>query len=217
MSRNKAIFLDRDGTINVDRAYVYKISDFEFIPGAVEVLKLLQDNGFQLIIITNQSGIARGYYTENDYKILNDWMINELRTVYGVNITASYFCPHHPNAVVPEYRLECNCRKPKLGLFERAIKEFDIRLEESFAIGDKLRDLEICERHAGIETSSLTEVAHSIDKEQNGCRGFLVGNKESEEVIRSVKAGEMENIRYCESLYEAAKRICCGYPYPSQP
>lgn len=208
-NKNKAVFLDRDGTINIDKDYIYKVQDFEFISRAPEALKILQDAGFLLIIITNQSGIARGYYTEDDYKVLNDWLLSTLKDDYGVHITASYYCPHLPmdssDVKVEKYRLDCNCRKPKLGLYERAIQDFNIDLSSSFAIGDKLRDLAICERQEGISVPTLSDI-HSIDK-QHGCQGYLVGTKESEEVISSVKAGEYRNIRYAENLYEAALEI----------
>ena len=216
--KNKTIFLDRDGTINIDRDYVYKISDFEFIPNAPNALKLLQDAGYLLIIITNQSGIARGYYTEDDYNVLNDWMLKTLKEKYNVHITASYFCPHHPSGAVEKYRIDCNCRKPQIGLFEQAIKDFDIDVDHSFAVGDKLRDLAICERQTEEQLLNFSDI-HSIDKDQSGyqneyqdgegCKGFLVGHKESEEVIRSVKAGERKNIKYCNDLYEAAKIRTC--------
>lgn len=192
---NKAIFLDRDGTINIDKDYLYRIQDFEFIPRVPEGLRLLQNAGFKLFIITNQSGIARGYYTEDDYKVLNDWLLSTLADKYDVHITASYYCPHHPEAVVSAYRVDCNCRKPKIGLFTKAITEHNIDLGRSYAIGDKLRDLAICGRH-----ESFSDI-HS------GCKGFLVGSKESDDVINRVKAGEIEDIRYAKSLYEAAVAI----------
>lgn len=101
--------------------------------------------------------------------------MSTLKDQYDVHITASYYCPHHPEAVVSAYRVDCNCRKPKLGLFERAIKDFDIDLSRSYAIGDKLRDLAICGRQ------------ESLSGINNGCKGFLVGNKESDDVINRVK------------------------------
>ena len=154
----KAVFLDRDGTINVDKNYLYKIEDFEFFPRAVEALQLLQSSEYLLIIITNQSGIARGYFTENDFIRLNDFMLNELEKL-GVHISKSYYCPHGPNS-------KCNCRKPKTGLFEQAVKEYNIDLSKSFAIGDKLRDCSIC----------LT----------TKCRGFIINGKSNNENIKSV-------------------------------
>ncbi len=186
---SKAVFLDRDGTINIDKNYIYKMEDFEFIPGAVEALRLLQKEGYKLIIITNQSGIARGYYTEEQYETLNQWMLRELEAA-GVYIDGVYYCPHHPGAKVKEYRKECNCRKPGLGLFEDAIREHNIDLSLSYAVGDKLRDVAICQ--------STT------------CRGYLVGNKENLEVIKQVKANNVNNVKYSKNLLECAEDILSG-------
>lgn len=183
---NKAVFLDRDGTINVEKHYLHKIEDFEFLPGAIEALKMLQNAGFLLIIITNQSGIGRGYYQEKDFVALNDWMLNYLEE-NGVHISKVYFCPHHPNAKLDKYRAVCNCRKPATGLFEQAINEFSIDISKSWAIGDKLRDCAICGATA--------------------CKGVLIENNETEEVLRSVKNGEMKDIFYAVSLKDAAQRI----------
>lgn len=183
---NKAIFLDRDGTINVEKNYLYKIEDFEFLPGVIEGLKLLQDAGFLLIIITNQSGIARGYYTEEDFNRLNNWMLNQLAE-NGVNITKVYYCPHLPEATVKEYRIDCECRKPKLGMYYQAIHDYDIDLGQSYAIGDKIRDCAICE---------------STD-----CNGYLIGDNEKNDVIFSVKQGAIKNVKYESSLLGCAKEI----------
>lgn len=151
---NKAVFLDRDGTINVEKHYLYRIEDFTFLPGVLDGLRLLQNAGYILIIVTNQSGIARGYYSEDDFSNLNKWMINELEE-NGIHITEVYYCPHLPDAKIDKYRKMCACRKPALGMFEQAVKDFDIDLSDSWAIGDKLRDCTLCEK--------------------TQCRGFLVG------------------------------------------
>lgn len=140
---NKAAFLDRDGTINADKDYLYRIEDFEYIDGAVDGLRALRDMGYLLVIVTNQSGIARGYYTEEDYRRLERWLRADLRAK-GVEIAGIYYCPHHPRARIEKYRRDCDCRKPKTGLFHRAAEELDIDLDASLAIGDKLRDLSIC-------------------------------------------------------------------------
>lgn len=178
--------MDRDGTINVEKQYLYTISDFEFLPNAVEGLKLLQDAGFVLIILTNQSGIARGYYTERDYLKLTQWMLKQLEFRH-IHISNVYYCPHHPNAKVINYRKKCDCRKPALGMFQRAINSFEIDLAQSFAVGDKIRDCAICSSTA--------------------CRGFLIGNNESPKVLECVKAKGIPNIEYAGSLYEAALAI----------
>ncbi len=133
---NKAVFLDRDGTINEDYGYVYKVEDFKFIDDVPVALKRLNKLGYILIVISNQSGIGRGYYTKEDADKVFNYMIKVLKNK-GVNISKYYYCPHVDND-------NCGCRKPKLGLFEDAIKEFDIDLDNSFAIGDKIRDLSIC-------------------------------------------------------------------------
>lgn len=154
---NKAVFLDRDGTINKEKHYLYKISDFEYLEGAVEGLRELADMGFLLVVVTNQSGIARGYYTEQDYRKLDAWMKSDLLK-RGIKIAGSYYCPHFPTGCVTEYAKDCNCRKPKTGLFWRAADELCIDMEHSFAIGDKLRDLSICEE-SGVKGLLLSGVA----------------------------------------------------------
>lgn len=183
---NKAIFLDRDGTINVEKHYLYKINDFEFLPGVVDALRKLQQAGYLLIIITNQSGIARGYYTEEDFQKLNDWMISTLRE-QGVTIADVYFCPHLPDAQVPEYRKDCSCRKPQLGMYQQAILDYNIQIGHSYAIGDKIRDCAICE--------------------STPCKGFLIGKNEKPEVIADVKAGKIERVRYANTLSDATDYI----------
>ncbi len=183
---NKAIFLDRDGTINVEKHYLYRIEDFEFLPGVVDVLKQFQRAGFLLIIITNQSGIGRGYYTELDFQKLNDWMVTELKR-QGVIISDVYYCPHLPDAQVPEYRKDCECRKPKLGMYRQAIMDHDIDLSQSYAIGDKIRDCAICES---------TE-----------CRGFLIGYNEEHEIIAEVEQGKRKRIVYAKDLRECVQYI----------
>lgn len=140
----KAVFLDRDGTINVEKNYLYKIEEFEFLPGVIEGLKRFKMAGYLLIVLTNQSGIARGYYTENQYRILEKWMLNTLEK-QRVVIDKVYYCPHLPDAEVEKYRKVCTCRKPGLGMFERAIQECKIDVSSSICVGDKMRDLALCE------------------------------------------------------------------------
>lgn len=163
---NKAIFLDRDGTINVEKNYLFKIEEFEFLDGVVDGLKKLSDAGFLLIIVTNQSGIGRGYYTEDDYYQLRDYINGKLEE-YNVKITAEYFCPHLIDAKIKKYAIECGCRKPKLGLFERAIEEFDIDVNASYAIGDKIRDLEIA------KSCAKGFLVYDKEKKYNGENGII--------------------------------------------
>lgn len=130
---NRAVFLDRDGTINIDYGYVYKISDFEFINRAKEGLKMLQEAGYLLIVVTNQSGIGRGFFSVDDFDRLNQHIDLELSRD-SISLTDTLFCPHIDED-------NCNCRKPKLALYYRATRKYDIDLSQSFAIGDSLRDL----------------------------------------------------------------------------
>lgn len=133
---NKAIFLDRDGTINIDYGYVHEKDKFKFIDGAIDGLKMLNDLHYTLIIITNQSGIGRKYFTEEEFQKINYYMLEKLNE-NNINIAKVYYCPHIDED-------NCNCRKPKLELFYQAIEEFNIDTSLSYAIGDKERDLSIC-------------------------------------------------------------------------
>lgn len=152
---NKAFFLDRDGVINKEKDYVYKIEDFDFIDGVFEVCKYLQTQDYLIIIITNQAGIARGKYTEEDYQRLTNWMINEFEKK-GIKISKVYHCPHHP-----DFSGTCDCRKPKAGMILQAKKDFDIDLSQSILVGDKNSDIE-AGVNAGIRMNYLVETGHKI-------------------------------------------------------
>ena len=169
MEGNKAVFLDRDGTINIDKKYLYKKEDFKYIDGAVEGLRTLSEMGYLLVIITNQSGIARGYYSEKDYHKLDSWLKNDLMN-RGVVIAKSYYCPHLPEGKVKEYATECNCRKPKTSLFWQAQKELNIDMDLSYAIGDKLRDLCICSE-SGVKGILLGNI-NGVDRGYHVCFGW---------------------------------------------
>ncbi len=131
---NKAVFFDRDGTINIDYGYVYQYYRFDFIDGVKETMKELKNMGYLLIIITNQSGVARGYYTEKDVIELHEKVCSDLKRE-GIDIDGIYYCPHLSG---------CTCRKPLTGMFYQAAEEHDIDFSNSVAVGDKIRDLSIC-------------------------------------------------------------------------
>ena len=135
----KAIFLDRDGTINVEKDYIYKSEDLVFEEGTIEALKTFKNLGYILIVISNQSGIARGYFTEEDLNIFNNNM-NEILKKNGIGITEFYCCPHHPDGI-GEYKKVCECRKPNNKMIEDAIKKYNIDREKSYMIGDKTSDI----------------------------------------------------------------------------
>ena len=136
-----AVFLDRDGVINADSGYVGDWDSFVFLPGVIEAMRKLCDSGYALVVVTNQSGIARGFYTEEDFHVLTDRMCKEL-SQNGVSIAGVYFCPHLPDATLARYRTICECRKPQPGLIHRAVEELKIDLTRSAMVGDKNSDME---------------------------------------------------------------------------
>ena len=148
MADRAAVFFDRDGTLNVDKEYLYRIEDFEWMEDAPQAIRWANQEGFLVIVVTNQSGVARGYFTEDDVRRLHEWMNEDLARA-GAHIDAFYYCPHLPNGRVEAYAKECSCRKPKPGLIERACADFDIDREASIMIGDKPRDVE-CAEAAGV-------------------------------------------------------------------
>lgn len=133
---NKALFLDRDGVVNVEKNYLHKIEDFELMEGIIDVCRVYQDQGYLILIVTNQSGISRGYYTEEDFAHLSRWMIEHFKEA-GITITRIYHCPHHESIDGV-----CECRKPEPGMFLEARKEYDLDMEHSVMIGDNERDIE---------------------------------------------------------------------------
>jgi D-glycero-D-manno-heptose 1,7-bisphosphate phosphatase len=136
-----AAFLDRDGVINVDHGYVYRREDFEFVPGVLEGAQRLSRMGYALVVVTNQSGIGRGLYTEEDFDTLTQWMMQAFAAA-GAPLAGVYFCPHHPIEAVGVYRCECQCRKPAPGMLLRAAAELCIDLKASAMFGDRASDLQ---------------------------------------------------------------------------
>ena len=138
---NKAIFFDRDGVLNVDVDYLHEIEKFQWIDGAIDAIKLCNEKNYLVVVVTNQSGIARGMYTEDEIKKIHSHMQSELKK-FGAQIDAFYYCPHHPNGIVKPYAKVCDCRKPKPGLILRASQDLKIDLSTSIIIGDKQRDID---------------------------------------------------------------------------
>ncbi len=137
---NRVVFLDRDGTIIKDKGYIHRIEDLEFLPSGINGLKTLQDNGYSLIITTNQAGIGKGFFSESDYFSFRNFLHDELKK-QGVSISAEYFCPHHLHSGLGGYMVNCDCRKPKHGMLETAANDFNLDLKECWMIGDKSSDI----------------------------------------------------------------------------
>lgn len=146
---NKAVFFDRDGVLNKDIGYLSKIDDFLWIDGAIEVIKKYNDKKYYVFVITNQSGVARGYYTIDDVENLHRWMNEDLKK-YNAHIDEFFYCPHYKNGIINKYSYECKCRKPKPKMINDACKKYNIDKRESFLVGDRDSDIE-CANNAGIK------------------------------------------------------------------
>ena len=159
---NKAIFLDRDGTINIDHGYVHQIDDFEFIKGSINALKKLKEMGYLLVLVTNQSGIARGYFTEAQFLQLTEWMDWSLAE-QGVDFDGIYYCPHHPDGK-GEFKEDCSCRKPKPGMLLDAMKALNIDPQQSIMVGDKIEDIK-AGINAKVKINVLVRTGKPVTKE----------------------------------------------------
>ena len=170
----KTIFLDRDGVINKEVNYLHKIDDFEFIEGIFDACLYFQNLGYQIIIVSNQSGISRGYYTKNDYKILTKWMLAKFKDK-GITILDTFYCPHGPKS-------NCECRKPNPGMFIEAKMKHNIEMKLSWMIGDKEVDIEAANA-SGIRNTILVKSGHEIDESNSAAMFFLDSIQQSKQVI----------------------------------
>lgn len=148
MKKQPAVFFDRDGVLNKDIGYLYKREEFVWTEGAVDALRYFHQHGYFIFVVTNQSGIARGYYTEKDVQALHRWMNDQLVN-FEAGIDAFYYCPHLPEGSESRYACSCTCRKPQPGLVQKALAEWPVDTERSFLVGDKPSDME-CARQSGI-------------------------------------------------------------------
>ena len=148
--KNKAVFLDRDGTINEEVEYLSDLKKFKLLPEVAPAIKLLNEHGFKVIVITNQAGVARGYFGEDKVKEIHQEMKRQLREK-DAYLDGIYYCPHHPTEGIGEYKKNCWRRKPNPGMLEKAAKDFDLDLSQSYVIGDQLTDIKLG-NNAGCET-----------------------------------------------------------------
>ena len=170
----KALFLDRDGVINIDHGYVSKIENFEFSEGIFEFIKLFHRHGYKLFIVTNQSGIGRGYYTQKDFETLTSWMLEEF-TKLGIEILSVEHCNHAPEE-------NCSCRKPQTGMVDRILENYNVDLANSWMIGDKQSDIDLAHnsniKHTiAIGERKINNVDH-VFKTIAECRGYFEENQD---------------------------------------
>ena len=170
----KTIFLDRDGVINIEKNYLHKIDDFEFISGVFDACNYYENLGYSIIIVTNQSGISRGYYSVEDYEILTSWMIEQFKS-RQIEILDTFHCPHSPND-------KCKCRKPMPGMLLEAQKKYRIDMENSWLIGDKEEDI-IAAHNSGIDNTIIVRSGHKIDELNSKAKYVLNSIAESVKVI----------------------------------
>ena len=222
---NKVVFLDRDGTLNEEVNYLHKPEDMKLLPGVPQALKKLKDAGYKLIVVTNQAGVARGYYTEEDVKILHQYM-NQLLEKEGAEIDAFYYCPHHPVHGIGAYKKVCNCRKPGTGMFEMAEKDFPVDRAASYMIGDKLLDTEAGQKFGvtsilvgtgyggGKVTSSGDFVFYGNLKHSSGAVEHLgdnltgegAGDDEQIRIDLTKVPDNIQRIAFTVTIYEAESR-----------
>ncbi len=164
--KNKALFLDRDGVINIDTGYLHKIEDFIFINGVFDFIKYFYNNDYLIFIVTNQSGIIRGYYTEQDFEILTDFMLNEFNK-QNIKITKVYYCSCHEDFVE-----NCTCRKPSPEMILQASQEFNINLSESLLVGDRESDIQ-SGKTAGVKFNYLLTDHFSFEDIINNFELFI--------------------------------------------
>jgi D-glycero-D-manno-heptose 1,7-bisphosphate phosphatase len=184
--KRPAVFIDRDGTISEEVGYVNHPSRFRVFPYAAEAIRILNDNGWLAIVITNQAGVARGYFSEELIARVHDQLKRDLE---HAQLDAIYYCAHHPSAGEPPYRVDCDCRKPKTGLIDLAAKDFEIDLEASWMVGDRYGDVELA-RNAGLHSAFVLS-------------GYGRGEWEYQR-----QAWKHEPDIVCENLLEAVKTIC---------
>jgi len=183
----RAVFLDRDGVLNKDPPhYAHRLDQLKMIPRSDEAVRLLKDNGYFLVIISNQSGVALGYYPEVQVSVFNNALLKEIRKKGG-DIDAVYYCPHHPDAVICKYKKNCSCRKPKPGMILQAAQEHNIDLKNSFVVGDKEGDIK-----AGNTA---------------GCRTILVLTGHGTDELSKIKTGDC---LIASDLFDAVEKHIIG-------
>lgn len=221
-SGRRVIFLDRDGTLNEEVHYLHRPEDLKLLPGAAAAVRCFNEAGYEVVVVTNQAGVARGYYTEADVERLHLYM-NEMLAREGAHVDAFYYCPHHPEYGIGEYKRACHCRKPDTGMFEDAEKRYKDGIDKlaSYMIGDKLLDTEAGRRYGVKSILVGTGYGAGIRKKQEeeaavreAKKVWEAGAMREEEAVREAQAAERDDISpdfgydfYAKDLLKAAHLI----------
>lgn len=160
---SRAVFLDRDGVINIDHGYVHMVDDFEYVEGVFDACRSIKEMGFKLAVVTNQSGIARGLYTEDQFHTLTEWMDWNFADK-GIDLDGIYYCPHHAEKGIGDYKQDCDCRKPKPGMMQSAAEFLKLDLSQSVMVGDKRDDM-LAAKVAGIPIRILVRTGKEVTEE----------------------------------------------------
>lgn len=161
-SKKPAVFLDRDGVLTEERSYIASVENLRIFPYAQECIRRIRQKGYYAIVITNQSGVARGLFTEEELGKMNRYLMQR------TNVDAVYYCPHHPEGRIEKYRKICHCRKPKTGLFQAALENFDIDMANSYMVGDRAGDI-LAGQSAGVRTI-LVESGYGTERMEQEVR-----------------------------------------------
>ncbi|WDD97143.1 D-glycero-beta-D-manno-heptose 1,7-bisphosphate 7-phosphatase [Thalassomonas actiniarum] len=188
----KALFLDRDGIINIDHGYVHKIDDFEFVGGIFELCQLAAAKGYDIFVITNQAGIARGLYAVADFETLTSWMLAQFKK-QGIDIQEVFYCPHHPTKGVNEFKMSCQCRKPAPGMILKAQEKYNIDLGLSIFIGDKPSDMQAAEA-AGISSRILVASRYLEEEIKNDSENASNNGAGKQDLTKQSKVIKVNNV-----------------------
>lgn len=210
----RVIFLDRDGTLNEEVNYLHRKEDMKLLSGVPEAIRMLREHGYRIVVITNQAGVARGYYSEEAVRELHEYM-NEILEPQGAKIDAFFYCPHHPEHGIGAYKRKCRCRKPEIGMFEQAEQIFDVDKAHSWMIGDKQIDVQ-SGRNYGVHTA-LVGTGYGVSEREKALAalersGEIVDGLEKTEAEKDGGRYEKRNGGlpydiYAETLFDAARAI----------
>lgn len=206
IKKSKALFLDRDGVINVDKGYVYQSKDVVWIDGIFDLIQKANQLQFKVIVVSNQSGIARGYYSAGDFLALSDWMKSECQQKGG-KIDAFYYCPHHPSAVENHNHKLCDCRKPSIGMAKMAERDLDLDIDASIMVGDKLTDAQFAINAGMLKAVWFANFSNKNADEFNNLKAYSRVMAPNKVNTRATEIYHLDHLGQCLGLLEGNEQI----------